>query len=100
MYEEASQQYAGEISLGRPWPSISGGVHTMAFRMWWWSAILEKKGEEKEKKREKKRKKRERKEKEKIQTSNISARILFQTNWATTDHNDDTNEPHTHSFFV
>ena len=29
MYEEASQQYAGEISLGRPWSSISGGVHTI-----------------------------------------------------------------------
>jgi len=46
-----------------------------AFRMCWWSGNLEKKEEEKEKKREKKRKKREREEKEKIQTSNISARI-------------------------
>ena len=29
MYEEASQQYAGEISLGRPWSSNSGGVHAI-----------------------------------------------------------------------
>ena len=29
MYGEASQQYAREISLGRPWSSNSGGVHAI-----------------------------------------------------------------------
>ena len=29
MYGEASQQYAREISLGRPWSSNSGEVHAI-----------------------------------------------------------------------
>ena len=56
----------------------------------------EKKRKEKEKKREKRRKKRERKEKEKIQTSNIYARISFQTDGAIDDDDDILHTLHTY----